>query len=109
MNDSELENQHVTREPIEPMKEEPVAKLSARPSSSRRPRSAGKNPRINTPHSRPTPRLRDDEDDFQSAYSTSPRGGRLGHRPDAAQQHVTPYVQEREAASVWRRRWCSPR
>jgi hypothetical protein len=58
MNDSESEDQHVAREPIEPVKEEPVAKPSSRPSSSRRPRSAGKNLRINTPHSRPTPRPR---------------------------------------------------
>jgi len=58
MNDSESEDLHVAREPISPMQEEPAAKPSSRPSSSRRPRSAGKNLRITTPLSRPTSRAR---------------------------------------------------
>lgn len=58
MNDSESEDLQATRAHVEPVQEEPVAKPSSRPSSSRRPRSAGKNLRINTPLSRPTPRPR---------------------------------------------------
>lgn len=58
MLDSESEDLHAPREPIEPVKKEPVVKPSSRPSSSRRPRSAGKNLRINTPLSSPTPRPR---------------------------------------------------
>jgi hypothetical protein len=58
MNDSESEDLHASREPIGPVKKEPVARPSSRPSSSRRPRSAGKNLRINTPLSSPTPRPR---------------------------------------------------
>ena len=58
MNDSESEDLHVAREPVEPVQEGSVAKPSSRPSSSRRPRSAGKNLRINTPISHPTPRPR---------------------------------------------------
>jgi len=58
MMDSESEDLHVAKEPTEPVKDEPVPKPSSRPSSSRRPRSAGKNLRINAPLSSPTPRPR---------------------------------------------------
>ena len=56
MLDSESEDLHASRETIEPVKKEPVVKTSSRPSSSRRPRSAGKNLRINTPLASPRPR-----------------------------------------------------
>ena len=60
MLDSESEDLHGARESIEPVIKEPVVVPSSRPStsSSRRPRSAGKNLRINTPLSSPSPRPR---------------------------------------------------
>ena len=60
MLDSESEDLHGAREPIEPVIKESPVKPSSRPStsSSRRPRSAGKNLRINTPLSSPSPRPR---------------------------------------------------
>src|SRR5258706_5649349 len=72
MLDSESEDLHGAREPIEPVKKDPVVKPSSRPSSSRRPRSAGKNLRINTPLSSPTPRPRTESTMTVVVVATTP-------------------------------------
>jgi hypothetical protein len=87
--DSESEDLHVTREPIGPVKNEAVVKPTSPPSvpppSSRRPRSAGKNLRINAPLSSPTPRSRTESTMTVLATTPTQANTRISPHPSDSQ------------------------